>query len=127
MSIVSVSVDEKTMNEMQRIQSLLELAGRSELVRTSIKTLASDLAEKEKMTGTVSCVLTVTHEERQEEKVTRIKHKFEDIIKTHLHCKLKNEKCLEIFVLEGKADSVREMARQFQRNEKMDNVKLIMA
>ncbi len=126
MAIVSVSLDEKTIEDMEKIKKILELSGRSEMVRASIRALESDIAEKDTMSGTVSCVLTVTHEESEEERVTRIKHRFEDVIKTHLHCKLRNEKCLEIFVLEGAAENVREMNRQFQRTEKMDHVKLIV-
>lgn len=126
MGIISVSVDEQTIEEMARVQKALELSGRSELVRAGIRMLSTDMLEKEKLSGSVSCVLTVTHEEKDEENVTKIKHKFEDIIKTHLHCKLRKEICLEIFVLEGDAENVREMTKKFQRDEGMEHVKLIV-
>lgn len=127
MAIVSVSLDDETISDMERMRSVLELSGRSELVRASVRALSADLAEKEKMSGTVSCVLTATHDESEEEKVTRIKHMFEDVIKTHLHCKLRNDKCLEIFVLEGQAAKVADMTRRFQRSEGMEHVRLIVA
>jgi len=124
MGIISVSVDDQTVEEMAKIQKALGLSGRSELVRAGIRMLSTDMSDKERMRGTVSCVLTVTHEERDEESVTRIKHRFEDIVKTHLHCKLKKENCLEIFVIEGDAAKVADMTKQFQKNEGMEHVRL---
>jgi CopG family nickel-responsive transcriptional regulator len=126
MGIISISVDEQTIEEMSRVQKALELSGRSELVRAGIRILSTDLLDKDKLKGFVSCVLTVTHEEKDEETVTKIKHKFENIIKTHLHCKLRKENCLEIFVLEGDAENVKDMTKRFQLDEGMEHVKLIV-
>jgi CopG family nickel-responsive transcriptional regulator len=125
--IVSVSLNDNILEEMEKLQEEFGFSGRSELIRAGIRMLLTDKLEKEKLAGDVGCVLTVTHEEEDEESVTEIKHKFEDIIKTHLHCKLKKNKCLELFVLDGEADKVREMTKQFQTNEGMEHVKLILA
>lgn len=126
LSIVSVSLGEDVIQEMARLQKDLGLSGRSELVRAAVRMLSTDMLDKERMRGTVSCVLTVTHDERDEGSVTKIKHRFEDVIKTHLHCKLRGDVCLEIFVAEGPADKVSDMTRQFQRDGGMEHVKLIV-
>lgn len=126
MGIVSVSLGEEIVQEMERLQRELGLSGRSELVRAGIRMLSTDILEKGKLSGNVSCVLTITHQEKDEESVTRIKHRFEDIIKTHLHCKMRKESCLEIFVVEGPAEKVKDMTKQFQKNEGMEHVKLIV-
>lgn len=127
MVIVSVSLNDNILEEMDSLQKEFGFSGRSELIRAGIRMLLTDKFEKGQLTGDVGCVLTVTHEEEDEESVTSIKHNFEDIIKTHLHCKLKKNKCLELFVLDGEASKVREMTRQFQMNEGMEHVKLIIA
>lgn len=127
MGIISVSLNDNILEEMDKLQQEFGFSGRSELIRAGIRMLLTDKLEKEKLDGDLGCVLTVTHEEEDEESVTEIKHKFEDIIKTHLHCKLKKNKCLELFVLDGEANKVREMTKQFQTNEGMEHVKLILA
>ena len=56
-----------------------------------------------------------------------IKHKYENITKTQIHSHLQGNKCLEIFVLEGDADKIRAIFRNFKISGKMDYVKLITA
>ena len=127
MGIVSISLNDNILKEMDQLQKEFGFTGRSELIRAGIRMLLTDKMEKEKQTGDIGCVLTVTHEEDGEASVTEIKHRFEDIIQTHLHCKVRNNKCLELFVLNGKASKVREMTQEFQASDEMEHVKLITA
>lgn len=126
MGIVSISLNDNILKEMDELQKEFGFSGRSELIRAGIRMLLTDKIEKEKQTGDVGCVLTVTHEEDDEESVTRIKHRYEDIIQTHLHCKIKNDKCLELFILNGDASKVREMTKEFQVHDDMEHVKLMV-
>lgn len=125
MGIVSISLNDNILKEMDELQKEFGFTGRSELIRAGIRMLLTDKLEKEKQIGDIGCVLTVTHEEDDEESVTKIKHRFENIIQTHLHCKIKNNKCLELFVLNGNASKVNEMTREFQSSDDMEHVKLI--
>ncbi|MBI5697642.1 MAG: nickel-responsive regulator 1, partial [Thaumarchaeota archaeon] len=54
-----------------------------------------------------------------------IKHSFEDIIITHLHSKIHGNKCVELFMLDGEAERISTITRNFKINKKMDNVKLV--
>ncbi|MFZ0183604.1 MAG: CopG family ribbon-helix-helix protein [Nitrosotalea sp.] len=124
MGIISISLNDNILKEMDDLQKEFGFTGRSELIRAGIRMLLSDKLEKEKQTGDIGCVLTVTHEEDDEESVTKIKHRYENIIQTHLHCKIKNNKCLELFILNGKAVKINEMSREFQASDEMEHVKL---
>ena len=59
--------------------------------------------------------------------ISDIKHRYEDITKTQIHSHLQGDKCLDIFILEGDADKIIAMFRNFQVNGKMDYMKLINA
>ncbi|MCJ2513993.1 MAG: nickel-responsive regulator 1, partial [Candidatus Thermoplasmatota archaeon] len=89
--------------------------------------LISESKEKEGLTGKINSALLLIHSQEAEDVVTEIKHRFEDITKTQIHSHLKENKCLEIFVLDGDADRIKEMVRLFQTNRKMEYVKLIIA
>ena len=67
------------------------------------------------------------HSQKVEDIVTEIKHNFEDITKTQIHSHLKGNNCLEIFVLDGDSERVKEIDRSFQASGKMEYVKLIVA
>jgi len=126
MKIISVSMSENMLDEIDRLQNEFGFSGRSEVIRAGLRMLMSDIIEKERLAGNVGCVLIVTHKEEDEES-TRIKLRYENVIKTHMHCKLKNDKCLELFVIEGDAEKVKSMVKEFQANEGMEHVRLILA
>jgi len=127
MVIVSISLNDKILKEIDRIQRELGFSGRSEVIRAGARMLISESKEKEGLTGKINSALLLIHSREAEDVVTEIKHRFEDITKTQIHSHLKENKCLEIFVLDGDADRIKEMVRLFQTSRKMEYVKLIIA
>ncbi len=126
MTIISVSLNEKILNQIERIQKEYGYSGRSEVIRASVRNLISDSKETDKLTGHINSILILIHRHDAEDSVSDIKHNFKDITKTQIHSHLERERCLEIFVLQGDAERVKEMNRLFKTNKKMDIVKLII-
>jgi CopG family transcriptional regulator, nickel-responsive regulator len=126
MPIVSLSFPETMLKEMDAMQGSRGYTGRSELVRAGIRLLIQDVKEKDTLSGKVSAVVVVTHTEENEEKVTQIKHRFDDIVKTHIHNKITRSNCVELFLLEGDAKEVAKMTGEFQREDKIKSVKLVI-
>jgi CopG family transcriptional regulator, nickel-responsive regulator len=124
--IVSLSFPESMMKEMDELQKVLGFTGRSELVRASIRLLIQDVKEKNALAGKGSAVIVLTHTEENEEPVTRIKHRYDDIVRTHIHNKITKNNCVEMFLLEGSTPEVATMAKEFQKEEGIRSVKLIM-
>ena len=121
-----MSVDEKTLAEMGRLQERMGFSGRSEVMRAGVRKLAAENREVAGLSGKIKSVLLMVHSESAEEKATEVKHSFEDIIATQVHTNLASGKCLEIFVLDGKAERVREMVKKAQANKKVEYLKLIV-
>ncbi len=126
MPIVSLSFPETMLKEMDAMQGSRGFTGRSELVRAGIRLLIQDVKEKDTLSGKVSAVVVVTHTEENEEKVTQIKHRFDDIVRTHIHNKITRSNCVELFLLEGDAKEVAKMTGELQREDKIKSVKLVM-
>ena len=126
MPIVSLSFPDQMIRDMDDIQKSLGFTGRSELVRASIRLMLEDKREKDSLRGQVAAILAVTHNQEDEEPVTRIKHSFEDIIRTHLHNKITRTNCVELFLLEGDAQKIASMSNGFQKEDKMKSVKLVI-
>ena len=127
MAIVSISLNDTILKEIDRIQNTLGYSGRSEVIRAGARLLISESKEKERLIGNINSTLLLIHSQDMEDVVTEIKHRFEDITKTQIHSHLRENKCLELFVLDGDADRIKEMVRLFQTSRKMDYVKLIVA
>lgn len=125
MPVVSLSFPEKMMKEMDELQGELGFTGRSELVRAAIRLLLQDAKEKGSLSGRLSAVVVLTHNEENEEPVTRIKHQFDDIVTTHIHNKITRTNCVELFLLSGDAAKVTSMANAFQKEDGINSVKLV--
>ena len=125
MPIVSLSFPEKLLKEMDELQSTSGFTGRSEFVRAAIRLLLEDNREKETLTGEINGLLVVTHDQEQEQPVTNLKHKYEEIIRTHIHSKTSSSVCVELFLVHGPAKRVVEMSRLFQAEDKMKSTKFI--
>jgi len=127
MAIISVSLTDEILEEIDKLQKELGFSGRSEVMRAGARMLLADNKEKENMEGRLNSVLLLIHAQKAEDIVTEVKHEFEDIISTQLHNHLRGDKCLEVFILEGDAARIKQLLRLFQTSGKMDYVKLIIA
>ena len=127
MTIISISLNDKLLTEIDQLQKELGFSGRSEVIRAGARMLLADNREKEKLEGRLNSVLLLIHAQKVEDTVTAIKHDFEDIINTQIHNHLRDDKCIEVFILEGDAARINDLVRLFQTTRKMDYVKLIVA
>ncbi|HUK50851.1 MAG TPA: CopG family ribbon-helix-helix protein [Terriglobales bacterium] len=125
MTIVSLSFPETMISEMNQIQKTGGFAGRSELVRAAVRLLIEDSKEKDALSGHLNAIVVVTHDESNEAPVTKLKHEFEEIVRTHIHNKISHSNCVELFLLEGDAKEIGSMVREFQKEDKLKSVKLV--
>jgi len=126
MAIISLSFPEQMIKQMDQLQKSRGFTGRSELVRAAIRLMLEDTREKDSMTGRISAVLTVTHSQENEGPITRLKHSFQDIVRTHIHSKINHGNCIELFLLEGDGRKVASMTKSFQNEENLKSVRLIV-
>ena len=126
MTIVSVSLNENILDEIDKFQRSLGFSGRSEVVRAGIRNLLSEERRRHDLTGLVHALFLAIHDEKSDDQVTEMRHTYDKLIITHLHSKIDGDRCLEIFLLKGDANEIREMTKMFQSNKRMDNVKLIV-
>ena len=125
MPIVSISLTEEILKEIDTLQKNLGFSGRSDAIRAGIRSFVSEEKQKENLSGNVNAILLVVHNDEYDNQVNGIKHSYEDLITTHLHSKIEGDKCMELFMLKGEADSVSDITKDFQINKKMDSVKLV--
>ena len=125
MTIVSISLNDEILSELDKLQKSMGFSGRSEAIRAGIRNFVADEKQKDELSGNVHAILLVVHNDEFDHIVSGIKHSFEDLITTHLHSKIEGEKCMELFAIDGEAERVSTIARDFQTNKKMDTVILV--
>ena len=125
MPIVSISLNDEILKQIDTLQKNLGFSGRSDAIRAWIRSFVSEEKQKEDLSGNVNAILLVIHNDEYDNQVTDVKHSFEDLITMHLHSKIEGDKCMELFILKGESDIVSEITKNFQTNKKMDTVKLV--
>ena len=125
MPIVSISLNDEILTELDKLQKSMGFSGRSEAIRAGIRSFVSEEKQKSDLSGNIHAILLVVHNDQFDHVVSGITHNFEDLITTHLHSKIEKEKCMELFLIDGDAEKVSTMTKDFQTNKNMDTVRLV--
>ena len=126
MPIISASIDEETLGELDSLCRSLSFSGRSEAIRAGIRSLAAENKSADGLTGVMKAVLLIVHEENAEKSASHLAHEHGDIVSTHMHTNLRRGKCLEIFVLDGGAERIRALFKSAKASKKMEYARLIV-
>jgi CopG family transcriptional regulator, nickel-responsive regulator len=124
--IISISLNENIIQELDKLQKFLGFSGRSEIIRASVRNLLLEEKRIDELSGVLHSVLLVIHDEKSDQEISEIRHGFDKIINTHIHNKIDKDRCLEIFVLYGDAREIKNITKKFQGNRKMDQVRLVV-
>lgn len=125
MSIVSISLDDESIEALDTISETLGLKSRSEAVRMSIRSAVAELRENDDFEGTVEGVMIIVHEHHCNQWVNIIQHRYNDAIKTQLHSHLKNGKCLELMIISGDGRSIKDMIREIHSTGEAKYLKFV--
>jgi len=125
--IVSVSLTEKNLEVIDRMQEAFGLKGRSEAIRACLRSTEDEIREREGLRGDVEGVLVVVHETHNSKDLDHIRHDFREMIETQIHSHLKNDKCLEVFIISGKATDVKDLIKEFRSTDDLDYVKFVQS
>lgn len=123
---MSFSLNDQLLNDLDKIQEEFSFSGRSEVIRAALRLFLMEERDKQRLEGFVSGLLIAIHSHEAEHHVTQIKREFQDIIHMQLHNRFREGKCMELFILEGDSDRVKDLSTELQRNEENDYVKLLI-
>ncbi len=126
MAIISISVDDDLLNQIDSLQKEFSFSGRSDLFRAALTNLESELRQKQKLVGSIDAVLVVLHKGENKE-VSKIMHKYSSLIKTQMHNHTNSHKCQELFLLYGDSLKIKKMFEELTKNRKIDLAKLIIS
>ncbi len=125
MPVVSLSLPESMLKDMNELEKSFGFTGRSELVRAAIRMMLDQERERSTLSGEVSGLVVATHNTEEEESVTKLKHEFGQIIKIHIHSKLTPSTCVELFLVNGDAERVSAMSKVFRARDEIKSFKFV--
>lgn len=126
MSIVSFSLFPEDTKRIDEAAALLEVKSKSEVIRSSINCLIEELTSESKLHGHVHAAIIVLHDEKASSTISHIRHKFEAVIRTQMHCHFTENKCIETIIVEGNGEKVRKLLVELRKIKKVSSVKLVV-
>ncbi len=124
MPIVSVSLDDGILQQLDRVARRRNYRSRSEAVREALRDLIDVDAWGEE-SGRASVILAVLYDKSlQRGSLATLQHRFDEI-RTSLHTHLEKEDCLQIFVAEGTTTRLKDLITEIRRIRGVKQIKFI--
>lgn len=112
MAVVSISLPETLLEEVDGFIEDRGYAGRSELFRTAVRDLLNAEAQSAG-DGERTATLTLIYPDEVERKVGDARHAFNDIVQSMMHGHT-DDFCVEMFMLEGQAEKIQAFQDQLR-------------
>lgn len=125
MPIISVSLTDRNLEDLETLQTELGFGGRSEAIRAAMRTLLAETSERRSMVGQVDGVLIMVNDACASGPIHDIYHDNHPLIKTHVHNHLGNHKCMNMMVLSGDAKEINDLLDKMHRLEGVAYLKFI--
>lgn len=125
MTIVSVSIPRRLLEELDGSVERRGFASRSEVVRQAIRFFMAEYRSLDEVEGEVTATITIVYERAMKnEKMLSIQHKHEGLISTFLHAHVDEDNCLEVMVVRGSVEGVRKLIEAMKADEQVKQVKV---
>ena len=123
MTILSISVPEKLIQQVETFIKEQGFANRSEIVRQALRSFIMENRSLRELEGEIAASITIIYErEATKGQISEIQHSFGNIISTFLHAHIDEKHCLEVIVVKGEAVIVRKLVEAFRKNEMISQI-----
>ena len=125
MSIISLSLPNELLEQLDTILGEDRGANRSEVVRQAVRMYLTQYSELGKIKGNVIATITVLYDKAEENKeLFRIQHEFDDMITAYLHSHISETSCLEVMVVKGASERLRSLIDGLKANKPVKQIKV---
>lgn len=109
MSVVSISMPETLLEQLDQFANDHGYTGRSEVIREASRNLLGEFKDTTLEDHELMSVVTVVFEYETtsvEAKMMKLRHEHEDIVASNFHGHVGEHHCMELFVLEGSLEEI---------------------
>jgi len=124
MAIVSVSLPDALLKQVDQLTKAKAYAGRSEIVRASLRDFIAEQMQDPKRAGQRYATLTLVYPQGQERRIGEIRHQFGEVVQSLMHGDGGGE-CVEIFLVRGTGSLIQEFADRLRAFRATKLVKLV--
>jgi len=123
MVVVSLSIPDELLSELDTILGGERYASRSEVVRQAVHTYIMEYRELEKLKGDIIATITLLYEKTEKNEGLHLQHEFDDIVTQYLHFHLTEKSCLEVMVVKGQSRRLKDLIDGLKANRHVKQLK----
>lgn len=124
MVVVSLSIPDELLADLDTVLGEGRSASRSEVIRQALRNYISEYRELSEMRGVVIATITVLYDkEEKNDGHLGLQHEFGEIITSYLHSHLSDDSCLEVMVIKGDASRLKQLIDGLKADLHLKNMK----
>jgi CopG family nickel-responsive transcriptional regulator len=124
MSIISLSLPTELLEELDSALGEEKSANRSEVLRQALRSYLTVYKTLNELKGNVIATISVLYnKEEKNEELFRLQHEFSDMITAYLHSHLTETSCLEVMVIKGSSNRLKELIDGLKANKPVIQIK----
>ena len=125
MSIISLSLPTELLEELDAVLGEQKLATRSEILRQALRSYLTEYKKLEDLKGNIIATISVLYnKEEKNQELFKLQHEFSDMITAYLHSHLTETSCLEVMVIKGASNRLKELVDGLKANKPVKQIKL---
>ncbi|MDE1768721.1 MAG: ribbon-helix-helix protein, CopG family [Candidatus Micrarchaeota archaeon] len=113
LEIISISIDEETLSELNEIQRALGFKSRSKMLRSTIDLLLGEYRALESLNGRHEVVFIITYRDKEKNHVSNILHKFENEVKVTVH-QHRGTMCLDTLNIDADSEVIKRLFKEMK-------------
>ena len=127
--IISFSMPNALVSDMERLTRDMGYTNRSELIRDAIRNLIKNNLDVDKLEGKIEGVIITLYDHSAEVDVSDIRHRNMEIIKSFMHTDFneRTKTCCDVIFVSGQAKDVKELCFDLGVIKNVKEVKLFVA
>ena len=125
MTVITISMPEKLLENIDKSIEDRGFASRSEIIRQAARAYLKEDTNLRELKGEIVATVTIIYERKEgRSEISDIQHRYGNIISTFLHAHIDDSYCLEVIVVKGLGSVVRKLVDALKSNEEITQIKV---
>jgi len=125
LTIISLSVPDTLLEQVDVMINEKGFASRSEIVRQALRLFLKEDVRIEEIKGETIATITIIYKEKADRmRLLDAQHVYSGLVSTFLHAHIHEGYCLEVILLKGQAQIIRKFIDTLRANEQITQIKV---
>ena len=125
MAIVSLSIPDKLIDQIDLAMEEKGYASRSEIIRQALRLYLTEDLKIEDITEETTATATLIYKESaSRQRLLETQHLHSGLVTTFLHTHMHQGYCLEVIILRGKGTLIKKFIDNLRQNEQIEQIKI---